>query len=129
MSPPQSRRGSSRTAPPDQSSQADRPSRKSPQAACPHQKNRIDPSYPHPRILSCELDSHKFSTAAIFRGALKFDLANEKETIRQYRRRVRQADELAAAPVEDFVTAAHTRKLDLAPQRCEDEADNPGCWL
>jgi bacterioferritin len=25
---------------------------------------------------------------------LKFDLANEKETIRQYRRRVRQADEL-----------------------------------
>src|SRR5450759_1690896 len=70
MSPPQSRRESSRTALPDQSSQADRPSRKSPQAACPHQKNRIDPSYPHPRILSCELDSHKFSTAAIFRGAL-----------------------------------------------------------
>src|SRR5665647_673069 len=71
MSSPQSRRGSSRTAPPDQSSQADRPSRKSPQAACPHQKNRIDPSYPHPRILLRQLDSHKFRKAAIFRGALK----------------------------------------------------------
>src|SRR5664280_2177973 len=70
MSPPQSRRGSSRTAPPDQSSQADRPSRKSPQAACPHQKNRIDPSYPHSRILLRQLDSHKFRKAAIFRGAL-----------------------------------------------------------
>src|SRR5260221_5863494 len=32
MSPVQSRRGSSRTAPPDQSSQADHPSRKSPRA-------------------------------------------------------------------------------------------------
>ncbi|MBN8989865.1 MAG: hypothetical protein J0H42_16570, partial [Rhizobiales bacterium] len=50
---------------------ADRPSRKSPQAACPHQKNQIDPSYPHPRILLRQLDSHKFRNAAIFRGALK----------------------------------------------------------
>src|SRR5476649_1725454 len=66
MSPPQSRRGSSRTAPPDRSSQADRPSRKSPQAACPHQKNRIDPSYPHPRILLCGLDSHKFRKGRYF---------------------------------------------------------------
>src|SRR5665811_225662 len=66
MSSPQSRRGSSRTAPPDQSSQADRPSRKSPQAACPHQKNRIDPSYPHPRILLRQLDSHKFRKGGYF---------------------------------------------------------------
>jgi len=66
MSSPQSRRGSSRTALPDQSSQADRPSRKSPQAACPHQKSRIDPLYPHPRILSCGLDSHKFSKGRYF---------------------------------------------------------------
>src|SRR5471030_1104914 len=71
MSPPQSRRGSSRTAPPDRSSQADRPSRKSPQAACPHQKNRIDPSYPHPRILLCGLDSHKFRKGRYFRAALQ----------------------------------------------------------
>src|ERR1035437_7768371 len=40
------------------------------QSACPHQKSRIDPSYPHPRILLCELDSHKFRKAALFRGAL-----------------------------------------------------------
>src|ERR1035441_2345213 len=66
MSPPQSRRGSSRTAPPDRSSQADRPSRKSPQAACPHQKSRIDPSYLHPRILLCGLDSHKFRKGRYF---------------------------------------------------------------
>src|SRR5258708_19375592 len=70
MSPLQSRRGSSRTAPPDQSSQADHPSRKSPRAACPHQKTRIDPSYPHPRILLCQSDSHKFSKDAIFLIAL-----------------------------------------------------------
>src|ERR1019366_1051228 len=38
--------------------------------ACPHQKNRIDPSYPHPRILLRQLDSHKLRKAAIFRGAL-----------------------------------------------------------
>src|ERR1035441_8639563 len=66
MSPPQSRRESSRTAPPDRSSQADRPSRKSPQAACPHQKSRIDPSYLHPRILLCGLDSHKFRKGRYF---------------------------------------------------------------
>src|ERR1022692_2664197 len=51
---------------PDRSSQADRPSRKSPQAACPHQKSRIDPSYPHPRILLCGLDSHKFRKGRYF---------------------------------------------------------------
>src|ERR1022692_813839 len=66
MSPPQSRSGSSRTAPPDQSSQAGPPSRKSPQAACPHQKSRIDPSYPHPRILLCGLESHKFRKGRYF---------------------------------------------------------------
>src|ERR1017187_2102169 len=71
MSPPQSRRGSSRTAPPDRSSQADRPSRKSPQAACPHQKSRIDPSYPHPRILLRGLDSHKFRKGRYFSSCPK----------------------------------------------------------
>src|ERR1035437_10569072 len=71
MSPPQSRRESSRTAPPDQSSPADRPARKSPQAACPHQKNRIDPSYQHPRILLCELDSHKFRKGRYFSSCPK----------------------------------------------------------
>jgi hypothetical protein len=53
-------------APPDRSSQADRPSRKLAQAACPHQKSRIDPSYPHPRILLCGLDSHKFRKGRYF---------------------------------------------------------------
>jgi putative SOS response-associated peptidase YedK len=68
---PQSRRGSARTAPPDRSSPADRPSQKSPQAACPHRKIRVVPS-PH-LCESCphQLDSHKLAKAAIFRGALK----------------------------------------------------------
>src|SRR5450759_4398882 len=36
------------------------------QSACPHQKSRIDPSYPHPRILLCGLDSHKFRKGRYF---------------------------------------------------------------
>src|ERR1022692_2659191 len=68
--PPQSRHGSSQTAPPDRSSPADRPSQKSPQAACPHQKIRVVPS-PH-LCDSCphQSDSHKLAKAAIFQGAL-----------------------------------------------------------
>src|SRR5664279_2134755 len=84
MSPPQSRRESSRTAPPDQSSPADRPARKSPQAACPHQKNRIDPSYQHPRILVCELDSHKFRKGRYFSSCPIVGSLEKSEIIMDY---------------------------------------------
>src|ERR1700678_619393 len=80
MSPPQYQRESSRTAPPDQSSQADRPSRKSPQAACPHQKSRIDPSYPHPRILMCGLESHKFRKGNYFSSRPYTEIASDALT-------------------------------------------------
>ena len=42
---------------------------------------------------------------------LKFDLANEKETIRQYRRRVRQAEEL-----NEFAIAESLRGILLEEQ-------------
>src|ERR1017187_3747444 len=64
-SPLQSRRGSSRTAPPDQSSQADHPSRKSPRAACPHQKSRIDPSYKIPESY-CDSQTRTNSARPLF---------------------------------------------------------------
>jgi bacterioferritin len=42
---------------------------------------------------------------------LRFDLANENETIRQYRRRVKQCDELG-----EFATAEHIREILLQEQ-------------
>ena len=81
-----------------------------------HAKEELD----HALILSNQIDylggmptvvPKKVKTSEKAEEMLRFDLENENETIRNYRRRVKQCDELG-----EFATAEHIREILLQEQ-------------